>query len=97
MISDDNSYILTLASQYKTESRWIRAVLRLKELGLLLSPSQDIDLLIKEIQHNTDKECRNDIKEVLYNHFWPQISKLIVAGFPDWYRTRLAEALNDRE
>jgi len=80
-----------LIDRYKTESRYQKAIQHLKEDGILESSPRDIGLLIREIQADVLKECEDEIKNTLFSHYWKQIQRGIVSGFPEWYKSELAK------
>lgn len=82
--------ILDLQMRYKTEARWQKALQHLRELGQLTDTPADIGKLIVEIQRDTDWECSEEIKELLYKWAWPKIARHITGGAPQWYKDLLA-------
>lgn len=90
--------IAGLVETYKTDARWEKAIQHLREQGELQEAPQDIGPLLREIQTDVQNECGDEIKELLFKHFWKDISRQITAGFPEWYKNRLMEVvLNDNE
>lgn len=84
---------------YKTSPRWCKAVQHLREQGILVDRPEDIGALIMEVRADVNREEIDIIKDRLYQHFWPQISRGIVDGLAVWYKQRLANnlsALNDQ-
>ena len=80
-----------LKATYRSERRWEKAIERLRDAGLLTSSPQDIGPLLKAIQVDIHEECREEISAALFGHFWKDLSRGIVAGFPEWYKARLVE------
>ena len=80
-----------ITEQYKTDARWHKAVQHLKEGGLLEGSPRDIGLLIREVPADILKESEEEIKETLFKHFWPKISRGVVHGLPEWYKELLAK------
>lgn len=80
-----------LIEELKTEARWNKSVQHLKEDGKLEGSPRDIGMLIKETQNDIIKEEEEYIKETLFNHFKPQLMRGSVAGFPQWYKDKIAE------
>ena len=80
-----------LIEKYRSEARWQKAVQHLTENGVLEESPKDIGLLVKEIPVDVKKECEQDIKDFLFDHFWPHISRGIMKGMPEWYKGKLAE------
>lgn len=81
----------TIIESLRTEARWRKAVQHLREDGRLTGTPKDIGPLIKEINRDILKEEKEEIKEILFNHFWKEISKGAIAGFADWYKNRLVD------
>ena len=84
--------ITSLIKELKTEARWQKAIQHLKERGEYTNTPQDIGSLMREIRDDVQKECGEHIKEVMYKYAWESISRGIVGGFPEWYKTKLAES-----
>lgn len=83
--------ISSIADKYKTKARWDKAIIHLKELGILQNKPSDIGFLLKEISADVLLECKEDIKEDLFNEFWKDIIKEITKGFPEYYKEKLGE------
>lgn len=79
-----------LIASLKTEARWEKAVQHLRESGVLTDSPQDIGPLLKEVPADILKECRGMIAEKLFEYAWPQIQRGVTAGFPQWYKDKLA-------
>ena len=77
--------------KFRTEARWAKAVQHLEERGELLGETKDIGPLIKEVSVDTKEECEDEIKEILFGHFWPNIRRGITGGLPEWYKEELAK------
>lgn len=86
-----NGIIEKLIYEYKTTSRWHKAVQHLKEKGVLTDSPQDIGALLKEISLDTMNECQLEIREKLFDWAWGQIGRGITSGFPQWYKEELAK------
>lgn len=84
-------FIKDLAEKYRHVGRWMKAVQRLEEEGALEHSPRDIGKLMKEVPVDIRDECRDEIMEALYKHFWPQIHRVTVRGLPQWYKERLLE------
>ena len=52
---------------------------------------QDIGPLLKEIQEDVTKECTEEIKNALFNAYKKDILRGVIAGFAEWYKSRLME------
>lgn len=80
-----------IVERYKMPARWQKAVQHLREAGTLQDAVQDIGPLMKEVPVDVEKECKDEIIEALWTHFWPQIKRGITAGLPQWYKDELAK------
>ncbi|SRR5258706_4706651 len=76
---------------YKTEATWNKAIQHFRDDGKLTNSPQDIGPLLKEIGQDVLKERAEEIKEELFKQAWPQISRGITGGFPQYYKNYLAE------
>tara|TARA_R110000772_G_scaffold267971_3_gene393568 strand:+ start:11512 stop:12420 length:909 start_codon:yes stop_codon:yes gene_type:complete len=81
--------MMMLIGKYKSEARWEKAVFHLRDEGTLQNAPQDIGPLMKMIAPDVAAECKEEICEELWKYFWPQVSRGIVQGLPDWYKKRL--------
>ena len=82
--------------KYHSPARWQKAVQHLREAGKLEGSPRDIGMLIREIPADVRKEEEQAIKDALFEHFWLQIQRGIIAGFPEWYKSELAKSAFDR-
>jgi hypothetical protein len=81
-----------LISMYRTPARWQKAVLHLAEQGVLENSPKDIGNLIREVQADVEKECTDEIKDILYQHFSPKVKRGIISGLPEWYKEELLKS-----
>jgi len=79
----------SLIARYRTEARFAKAVQHLREAGALEGTPRDIGALLKEVQRDVEKECADEIRDALYRWAWPQISRAITGGLPQWYKESL--------
>ena len=84
--------ISDIIAKLKNPARWEKAIQHLRDDGKLTNSPQDIGPLLKEIQNDVRKEMEEAIKERLFDHSWSQIARGIVGGFPEFYKTKLAES-----
>lgn len=82
--------LTTIREQYRTPARWTKAVQHLEESGKLEGSPRDIGAIIIEAQNDVHAECADEIKDILFATFWPQIKKGLTGGLPEWYKQRLA-------
>lgn len=89
-----SDFIKTLAASYKTDARFYKSIIHLKEKDLLTNSCHDIGPLLKEINADILKECKEEIAEKLFKHFWSEISRTVTKGFPEWYKELLLKELS---
>ena len=82
-------FVQQIIDQYRSESRWQKAIQHLREDGRLDGSPKDIGALISLAKQDTKEECADVIKEKLFEHFWKQIERGITAGLPEWYKEQL--------
>ena len=80
-----------IIATYAHAGRWQKSYQHLRDEGVLQHSPRDIGMLIKETQVDILKECEDEIKEVLFKHFWKEIGRGTVRGLPEWYKNKLAE------
>lgn len=80
-----------IVDRYRTPARWQKARQHLFEDGLLEGAPSDIPALMKEVSRDIIEEEGDEIKKILFDHFWKTISKDILRGLPEWYKQSLAE------
>jgi hypothetical protein len=76
-------------SGFKTEARWVKAIQHLKENNEIEDSPKDIGKLMKEINQDISQEEKENIKDWLWNEHKGHLSKVVTAGFPEWYKKRL--------
>jgi hypothetical protein len=76
---------------FKNENRWIKAILHLKECGLITQSPKDIGILIEEVKDDIMKEEEENIKNYLFKTFKEDILRNSIKGLPGWYKERLLE------
>ena len=80
-----------LQDTYRTPARWNKAIQHIREAGLLTETPKDIGLLMKEVNQDILKECKDEIKEILFKWAWKDLSRMLTAGLPEFYKQKLAE------
>lgn len=78
-----------LVSAYRTDARWSKAIQHMRDAGKLTDSPKDIGIVMAEVPADIRAECEADIKDALFNHFWPQIKRRVVAGLPEFYKEHL--------
>lgn len=92
-----NTIIDHLQMEYRSKARWEKAIQHLKEEGKLEGSPKDIGLLIREVPEDILKECKEEIKEKLFNWAWGNIQRGVTAGLPEYYKERLLkEAFSEK-
>jgi len=84
-----NDIIKNIIEMFGTEARWIKAVQHLRDDGILTQSPKDIGGLMKEVKEDIEKECEEQIKDVLFKHFWGNISRGVTSGLPEWYKEKI--------
>lgn len=86
----NRSDILDIIGQsLRTPARWDKAIQHLKERGELEGTPKDIGALMKEIHNDIEKEAKDYVAEQLMRWAWPQITRTLSRGFPEWYKAKL--------
>jgi hypothetical protein len=88
----NSEIIQILASQYGTSARWGKAVIHLKERGVLTGEPKDIGALMKEVPEDIQKECEAELKEKLWVWAWPQLRRKVTHGLPEWYKEEMLKS-----
>lgn len=78
-----------LIQQYHTPARWQKALIHLRERGLIEDSPKDIGLLMREVWPDIEKEEKDAIKEKLYSWAQDKIRRGVSAGLPEWYKEEL--------
>lgn len=86
------SFMDALGQAYRTEARWLKAIQHLREDGLLDDSPKDIGPILREINRDILAECGEEIRDKLFAHFWKDVAKASIRGFPEFYKARLLEA-----
>ena len=76
---------------FKNDARWQKAIIHLKEKGLLTNSPKDIETVIKEVQRDIMEEEKENIKDFLFKHFSKDILRTCVRGLPEYYKEKLLE------
>jgi hypothetical protein len=84
--------ITLLAAQYGTAARWHKAIIHLKERGLIEGTPKDIGQLMKEIPEDVQRECEAEIAKALFDWAWPQLRRRLTGGVPDFYKELLLKS-----
>lgn len=87
-----SDFVQDLGSSFATETRWLKAVHRLRDQGRLKGDMSDVGLLLKDLSEDFETEWEHECAKRLYRHFRKRLIKAANAGFPQWYASNLAEA-----
>jgi len=86
------SIVDQIIMQYAGSARWEKAVQHMREAGTLTDSPKDIGPLMKALNTDFHQEEKEEIKEILFKHFWKEISRGCSKGFPEWYKSRLLKS-----
>lgn len=89
--------ILDYMKGFQNENRWFKALLHLKEKGLIENSPRDIGKLIKEVIRDVEEEEIENIKNYLYKQYIREIKRYSTKGLPEWYKEKLLENLTESE
>lgn len=78
--------------QFNTEARFQKAIQKLKESGEFQGEPKEIGKLMKILNEDLEEECKEDVKDALWQMFRKEFMKAATKGFPEWYKRQL---LND--
>lgn len=81
--------LIKLGEMYSTPARWDKAVIHLREKGLIEDSPRDIGPLLKEIAADILADSQDDIKQKLFEWAWDSIRRRSTYGFPEWYKEQL--------
>jgi hypothetical protein len=76
--------------KYRTEARWAKGVQIVREFGKLEDSPRDIGEIIKTIHDDITDECEDEFKEALWKIYRGKLLRRSTAGFPEWYKDKLA-------
>ena len=83
--------VTSIADTFNKEAIWQKAIQHLAESGDLQNAPQDIGPILKELHTDVIGENKQDIMDALFKWAWPQLSRRITAGFPQWYKDKLLD------
>ena len=84
-----------LGERYRTDTRWAKAVQRLRDAGQLEGTPKDIGKLVKSVPDDVLTECRGEIEAELMKWAWPKIRRAVVKGLPEYYKEILLKSQFD--
>lgn len=86
-----------IGQSFATGARFQKAVQYLRESGALEGSPRDIGPLLRRLNEDFDEECVGLAKDALWKWAGKLIKKKATAGFPEWYKARLAEEWGDSD
>lgn len=63
----------------------------LRDAGRLENSPRDIGPLMKEVNEDVLKECKEEITKALFDWAWKNISRGFTNGLPKWYKEELVK------
>lgn len=84
-----DNIIDTVVAIYNLPTRFDKALIHLKEKGVIKGDRTDIGKIVSEVGTDIEKECEQEIKDLLYEDQWPMIRKDIVKNVAGWYMKKL--------
>lgn len=96
----EKEFMESVAMKYRSEARWNKAIQHLREAGELENSPRDIGKLLKEIPEDILNEEKESIMKELFDYFYPKFKRIVINGFPEYYKEYLAnrafENMNDK-
>jgi RNA ligase-like protein len=86
-----------IISKYATPARWQKAVIHLREKGLITNAPQDIPLIMKEVIADTLLDSSLDIQQELLDYAWPHVQRGLTRGLPEWWKETLLKKQFEKE
>jgi hypothetical protein len=78
-----------LKDKYRSEARWDKAIMRLKEEGNYTGSLKDIGAIIKIVRLDILEEERDNIKHDLWAIYKDDVLRGVTNGIPQWYKEKL--------
>jgi hypothetical protein len=75
---------------YSSPMRFHKAVQHLREAGKLTDDLPDIGPLMEEVKRDLVEECKEEIKEKLWEHYERRLLNGVSRGLPSWYKEFLS-------
>ncbi len=80
-----------LGDVYRTEARWHKAIQHMRDDGNLDQSPKDIGPLFKEIIRDLEDECKEEIKEAMWQAQHKDLFRVCTRGFAEWYKEQLVK------
>jgi hypothetical protein len=79
-----------------TPARWGKAVIHLRERGLLTDTPKDIGMLINEVKQDILKEEGEWLRERIFKEYEGDVLRGCIRGLPEWYKEQLLKLQFER-
>jgi hypothetical protein len=89
--------IQQIGADYCTAARWNKAIQHLRDAGKLMEDVKDIGNIIREVPADVFAECEQEMKDRLWKHAKPHITRQLTRGLPEFYKDRLLRLQFERE
>ena len=76
---------------FRTEARWEKSLQHLRDDGKLTGTLKDIGTTIVAVNQDIETECKQMIKDKLYDLYIRTILRKATAGFPEYFKNKLLE------
>lgn len=92
-LGEGKDRLAIIGEAYNSKPRWLKAIQRRRDDGLLESSPRDIGPLLKLLHEDIEEEEKENIKEMLWKVFAKDVKRMAVSGFPEFYKDYLAHGL----
>lgn len=86
-----------IIARYTTPARWQKAVIHLREQGLITDTPQDIPVIMKEVVADTLLDSTLDIQRELLDYALPHVQRGLTRGLPEWWKETLLKSQFENE
>jgi hypothetical protein len=80
-----------LIEELSTPARYQKAVIHLRERGVITDSVKDIGAIIAEVRRDIALEAREHIAQALYRYFADTIIRRAASGVPQWWKDELVK------
>lgn len=78
---------------FNTVARWEKAIQHLRDSDLLEDEPKDIGILMRELHRDLEEECKEEIKDKLWELYRKDVLGRVSRGFPQFYKERVLNNL----
>lgn len=89
IVKQYDTILSKLVEKYKTEARYHKALQHLREAGEIEDSMKDVGKLLKELSIDFERECKEVIKDELYDYYRKPLVNGVKNDLPNWYRKEL--------